>query len=493
MSTAQNDPLVGKVLEDRFEILSRIGEGGTGVVYKAKQVTVDRIVAIKVLGAHVSSDPSWVKRFHNEARAAARLDHPNTVRLIDFGQTKEGLLFIAMEFLQGKSLADEIVRLGKLPPNRVLRILSQVCQSLQEAHSQGIIHRDIKPDNIFLVDVKGGGDFVKVLDFSVAKLDAPDAQQTRAGTVFGTPAYMSPEQARGTKLTPQSDIYACGIVAYEMLTGKPPFEAPLPMEVVMMHLRQKPAPLVGYPDVVVRLVMRALEKQADRRQQSADEMHREAVEIAENLFPRQSTTGLPAVVVDAQRSGAIPAVPAPTSQQPSAPAQGLPPPLPSSGSGIGAPPPMAPPPMAPPPMGPPPMGQPPPMMAPPPVSSAAGATASSGPPPAANVGAIAAAPEHRTMLAQPAPVLPPGPAQIPTQIPQRPAGRTQALDAGGMGSTVFVPGPSQAMPMTPQAMAIRQQVLSGKKPAPQQPKPLFWVAWALLGMSFGFLLHLIWS
>lgn len=141
MSTAQNDPLVGKVLEDRFEILSRIGEGGTGVVYKARQVTVDRIVAIKVLGAHVSSDPSWVKRFHNEARAAARLDHPNTVRLIDFGQTKEGLLFIAMEFLQGKSLADEIVRLGKLPPNRMLRILSQVCQSLQEAHGQGIIHR----------------------------------------------------------------------------------------------------------------------------------------------------------------------------------------------------------------------------------------------------------------------------------------------------------------------------------------------------------------
>src|SRR6059058_729413 len=147
------DPLVGKTLADRFEILERIGEGGTGVVYSAKQLSVDRIIAIKVLGAHVSTDPSWVKRFHNEARAAARLDHPNTVRLIDFGETKEGLLFIAMEFLQGRSLADEITRVGRLPPQRMLRVLQQMCQSLQEAHVQGIIHRDIKPDNVFLVEM----------------------------------------------------------------------------------------------------------------------------------------------------------------------------------------------------------------------------------------------------------------------------------------------------------------------------------------------------
>src|SRR5215468_772707 len=134
------DPLVGKTLADRFEILERIGEGGTGVVYRAKQLSVDRIIAIKVLGAHVSTDPSWVKRFHNEARAASRLDHPNTVRLIDFGQTKEGLLFIAMEFLHGKSLRDVIEREGKLEVPRALRITSQMCGSLGEAHSQGIIH-----------------------------------------------------------------------------------------------------------------------------------------------------------------------------------------------------------------------------------------------------------------------------------------------------------------------------------------------------------------
>src|SRR2546423_11053793 len=129
------DPLVGKTLADRFEILERIGEGGTGVVYRAKQLSVDRVIAIKVLGAHVSTDPSWVKRFHNEARAASRLDHPNTVRLIDFGQTKEGLLFIAMEFLSGRSLRAEIEKLGRLPPNRLLRILSQMCASMSEAHN----------------------------------------------------------------------------------------------------------------------------------------------------------------------------------------------------------------------------------------------------------------------------------------------------------------------------------------------------------------------
>ena len=462
----QQDPLVGRVLADRFEILSRIGEGGTGVVYRAKQITVDRVVAIKVLGAHVSSDPSWVKRFHNEARAAARLDHPNTVRLIDFGETKEGLLFIAMEFLQGRSLADEIVRLGKLPPQRVLRILSQVCQSLQEAHQQGIIHRDIKPDNVFLVEMKGAGDFVKVLDFSVAKMDTPDAQQTRAGTVFGTPAYMSPEQARGVKLAPQSDIYACGIVGYEMLTGKPPFEAALPMEVVMMHLRQKPAPLVGFPDSVARLVMKALEKTPDRRQQSAEEMHRECIECLDSLFPKQTpSTGISAV------PNAVPPTQL-TNQPPTS--QMAPPPM--------APPPMAPPPMAPPPMAPPPMsaqgmGGPPPM---------ALSAPSSGTP-------VSSAPAQRTMMAVPAPVLPP--AQPPAAgRPQGPAaGRTQAMDGGGLHSTVYVPGPPQGMGISPQALAVRQQILAGKAPVVAPPKPLFWVAWALLGISMGFLLHIIWN
>ena len=472
MSTpGQQDPLIGKVLADRFEILSRIGEGGTGVVYKAKQITVDRTVAIKVLGAHVSSDPQWVKRFHNEARAAARLDHPNTVRMIDFGETKEGLLFIAMEYLHGRPLSDEISRLGKIPPQRALRIISQVCQSLQEAHGQGIIHRDIKPDNVFLVEMKGSGDFVKVLDFSVAKMDTPDAQLTRAGTVFGTPAYMSPEQARGVKLSPQSDVYACGIVLYEMLTGKPPFEAALPMEVVMMHLRQKPAPLVGFPEPIVRVVNKALEKTPDRRQQSADELHREAVECLDTLFPKQTPSAGMSAVTDAQRvSMQAPTVPPQQVPQLQPPAAAT-----SFGSGPppGAPPPMAPP-MAPPTMAP--SGSPP--MAPPQGSQFGGSAA----PP------IATGAEQRTMLATPAPNIP-----NPGGFGGGGPGRTQGMD--GSHATMFVAGPAGGMTLTPQALALRQQILAAKPRRTESPlpKPLFWVSWALIGMSFGFLLHIIWN
>ncbi len=283
------DPLVGRVLADRFEIRERIGEGGTGVVYRARQLSVDRDIAIKILGAHVSTDPQWVKRFHNEARAASRLSHPNTVQLIDFGQTKEGLLFIAMELLHGRSLRTEIERSFRLPTARVLRIVSQMCASLGEAHGQGIIHRDIKPDNVYLVEVKGAGDYVKVLDFSVAKLDTPDAQVTRAGVVFGTPAYMSPEQGRGIKLDARSDVYAVGIVMYEMLGGKPPFDAQNPTDVVLMHLQATPPPLPSdVPQQVAREVMRALEKDPNRRHQTAEELDHACQAAMADLYPRQT-------------------------------------------------------------------------------------------------------------------------------------------------------------------------------------------------------------
>ena len=477
-SPGQADPLIGKTLADRFEILSRIGEGGTGVVYKAKQLTVDRTVAIKVLGAHVSSDPQWVKRFHNEARAAARLDHPNTVRMIDFGETKDGLLFIAMEYLHGKPLSDEISRLGKIHPQRALRIISQVCQSLQEAHVQGIIHRDIKPDNVFLVEMKSSGDFVKVLDFSVAKMDTPDAQLTRAGTVFGTPAYMSPEQARGVKLAPQSDVYACGIVLYEMLTGKPPFEAALPMEVVMMHLRQKPAPLVGFAEPIVRLVTKALEKTPDRRQQSADELHRECMDCLDLLFPKQSSGAANSLVSESQRASLqTPALPPQTANNP-----GAPPPY--------AAPPTAPPPYSAPPLAAPPTGlqsggsaAPPPYAAPPTAPPTGSQFGGSAAPP------IATGAEMRTMLATPAPIFPP---QSNAGGGSRP-GRTVGMDGGH--ATIFTGGPVGGMTLSAQALAIRQQVLA-EKPRRREtplPKPLFWVGWALLGVSFGFLLHIIWN
>ena len=271
------DPLLGKVLADRFEMLDRIGEGGMGVVYRARQISVDRIVAIKVLNAQVAQDPQWVGRFINEAKACSKLQHPNTVRLIDFGQTREGLLFMAMEFLDGQSIRTAIDRGGRMQPARVLKIISQCCQSLAEAHNLGIIHRDIKPDNLFLVSLGGQPDFVKVLDFSVAKLkqQSGSAMQTQAGVVFGTPNYMSPEQGRGLPLDARSDIYALGIVAYEMLMGRPPFSSQNPMEVLAMHVRTPVPPMIGIPDRAAQIVMRALNKDPAHRQQTVEQFHNE--------------------------------------------------------------------------------------------------------------------------------------------------------------------------------------------------------------------------
>src|SRR5262245_29227643 len=268
------DPLLGKVLADRFEMLDRIGEGGMGTVYRARQLSVDRIVAIKVLNPQIANDPQWVPRFLNEAKACSKLQHPNTVRLIDFGQTREGLLFMAMEFLDGQSIRAAIDRFGRMQPARVMKIISQCCQSLSEAHSFGIIHRDIKPDNIFLVTLGGQPDYVKILDFSVAKLKqaSGSAMQTQAGVVFGTPNYMSPEQGRGLPLDARSDIYALGIVAYEMLMGRPPFTSQNPMEVLAMHVRTPVPPLAGVPDRVAHIVMRALAKEPAQRQQNVEQL-----------------------------------------------------------------------------------------------------------------------------------------------------------------------------------------------------------------------------
>ncbi len=289
------DPLLGKVLADRFEMLDRIGEGGMGVVYRARQISVDRIVAIKVLNAQVAQDPQWVGRFINEAKACSKLQHPNTVRLIDFGQTREGLLFMAMEFLDGQAIRTAIDRYGRMQPARVMKILSQCCQSLAEAHNLGIIHRDIKPDNLFLVTLGGQPDFVKVLDFSVAKLKqaSGSAMQTQAGVVFGTPNYMSPEQGRGLPLDARSDIYALGIVAYEMLMGRPPFSSQNPMEVLAMHVRTPVPPLSGVPDRIAHIVMRALAKDPAHRQQNVEQLQQECQQaLAEMGVPAMMSGGM---------------------------------------------------------------------------------------------------------------------------------------------------------------------------------------------------------
>jgi serine/threonine-protein kinase len=267
-----HDPFVGKVIDGRYEIQARIGEGGMGVVYKARQTSIDRVVAIKMLNAQMASDPTWVQRFNNEAKACSRLQHPNTIRMFDFGQTNDGRLFMTMEFLDGMSLREAVSK-GPLAPQRVVKILIQCCASLAEAHSIGIIHRDIKPDNVFLLNMAGSPDFVKLLDFSVAKLLEGDRMKTQAGVVFGTPQYMSPEQGRGLPLDARSDLYALGILAFEMLTGNVPFNDDNPMTVIQMHLHGAIPPLAQtIPPSVQQIVRRALEKDPSRRYQSAGEM-----------------------------------------------------------------------------------------------------------------------------------------------------------------------------------------------------------------------------
>ena len=286
MST--QDPFVGKVIDNRYEIQQRVGEGGMGVVYKSRQISIDRVIALKMLNQQMASDPTWVQRFYNEAKACSRLQHPNTIRMFDFGQTSDGRLFMTMEFLDGISLRDALAK-GPLAAQRVVKILIQCCASLAEAHSIGIIHRDIKPDNVFLLNMAGSPDFVKLLDFSVAKLLEGDRLKTQAGVVFGTPQYMSPEQGRGLPLDARSDLYALGILGYEMLTGNVPFHDENPMTVIQMHLQAQVPPMPdSVPYSVQQIIRRALEKDAGRRYQSAGEM----MQHCQQVFAEVSQGGM---------------------------------------------------------------------------------------------------------------------------------------------------------------------------------------------------------
>jgi len=321
------DPFVGKVIDGRYEILARIGEGGMGVVYKARQTSIDRVIAIKMLNAQMAGDQTWVQRFYNEAKACSRLAHPNTIRMFDFGQTADGRLFMTMEFLDGSSLRDAVSK-GPLAPQRVVKVLIQCCASLAEAHSIGIIHRDIKPDNVFLLNMAGSPDFVKLLDFSVAKLLEGDRMKTQAGVVFGTPQYMSPEQGRGLPLDARSDLYALGILAFEMLTGNVPFNDENPMSVIQMHLHGAIPPLPqSIPYSVQQIVRRALEKDPARRYQSSGEMMQHCQQVFAELTQGGMSIGaggMPKTMIAGGPPPGLPGMPPPGMQPPGM--QGMQPP-----------------------------------------------------------------------------------------------------------------------------------------------------------------------
>ncbi|MFI5307832.1 MAG: serine/threonine-protein kinase [Polyangiales bacterium] len=278
---AQPDPLVGTTLLDRYRVLECIGAGAMGAVYRAQQVGLEREVALKVLKKQQDVAGDVLARFEREARALSALTHPNTVRVFDFGATPDGLFFLAMELLHGELASDRLSHGGAIATGEAIGWMRQVLHSLGEAHAKGIIHRDIKPDNIFLARVEGRSEPVaKVLDFGIAKSIEGERKldqfETLDGTVFGTPRYMSPEQAQGKPLDHRTDLYAVGIVLYELLVGAPPFVDRDAVIVMAKHIREQPAPLRSaaptrsFPPSLQRVLDRALHKSPEMRFQSAE-------------------------------------------------------------------------------------------------------------------------------------------------------------------------------------------------------------------------------
>jgi eukaryotic-like serine/threonine-protein kinase len=278
-----DDLLLGRVLDSKYRLEEKLGEGGMGTVYRAKHILIDNDVAIKILHSPLVADRQAVARFQREATAAARIKHPNAVGVSDFGKTDDDIVYIVMELFIGQSLRELLEAQGSLPLERTITIARQVCLALDAAHRSGVIHRDIKPDNIVL-DQSDQGDLVKVLDFGIAKLqDGADGdlakKLTRQGVIVGSPHYLSPEQCQNIDLDARSDIYSLGIVLYEMLTGDVPFKAATPLGVAMMHATEKPTPPCQHradiPETVQQVILRALEKTPDKRQQSAIELAQE--------------------------------------------------------------------------------------------------------------------------------------------------------------------------------------------------------------------------
>ncbi len=271
------DPFIGTVVGERYRIVSRIGVGGMGAVYRAEHTMMRRDLAIKVLLPELGGKEEFARRFEREAESASRLDHPNIITVTDFGRTADGALFLVMEYLAGESLTHAISG-GPMPLARALHIIRQILRALDHAHAAGVVHRDLKPDNIMLVERDGQPDVVKILDFGIAKVTEPQSGRealTQAGVIFGTPEYLSPEQALGEPVDARADVYAAGVILYEMLAGRRPFESDDKVKIISMHLAHAPPrvrDLNASVDLAVPLeqaILQALEKSREHRFASA--------------------------------------------------------------------------------------------------------------------------------------------------------------------------------------------------------------------------------
>jgi serine/threonine protein kinase len=276
------DPLIGRVINDRFRISALIARGGMGKVYRAEQAPLGRVCALKVLNPNYAGDqdPEFHKRFFLEASIASKLTHPNTVTIFDYGRTDDDVYYMAMEYLVGHTLHRAIREAGHFPEERAAHVARQICRALREAHSLGVIHRDLKPANIFLVEHGDETDFVKILDFGLVKnvSDTKTEDLTQTGLFMGSPKYMAPEQIRGDRVDARTDIYALGIILYEMMAGKVPFDRPNSVNILMAHVNEEAPPLRQMnPNTQVsaafeEIIARCMAKEPSDRFASMDEV-----------------------------------------------------------------------------------------------------------------------------------------------------------------------------------------------------------------------------
>jgi serine/threonine-protein kinase len=344
--TEADPALIGRTIAGKFRVEEFLGGGAMGAVYKARQVALEKDVAVKVMHREVATDPQFAARFHREAKAASRLDHPNSMRVIDFGEEPDGLLYIAMEYLSGRDLYKVIHEDWPLSDARIADVLMQALAALAVAHDMGVIHRDLKPENIMVLRGKDDegreADVVKVCDFGIAKITEKEGENeppktqgqklTTAGLVVGTPEYMSPEQARGEKLDARSDIYSMGIILYQLLTGRVPFTADTALAIVLKHLTDPPEPpRIIYPAVnkaLEAVCLKAIAKAKEERFQSARDM-RSALRAAvdgSKAMPSPQVINAPTLPLEAAESAPTAQTAPPRETSEAAPA--APPPTP---------------------------------------------------------------------------------------------------------------------------------------------------------------------
>jgi serine/threonine-protein kinase len=291
-SRDKRDPYVGSVIDGRYKVETVLGEGGMGVVYRCSHTIIGKKLALKVLRADLARDTEVTERFLNEAKSASAIGNPHIIDISDFGQFPDGSTYFVMEFLTGRALTATGENGERMPMDRILKVARQLAEGLSAAHAAGIVHRDLKPDNIFLIQRGAEKDFVKILDFGIAKVSTSEGKLTRAGAVFGTPHYMSPEQAAGTSVDQRGDIYSLGVILYELVSGRVPFDADNFMGVLTQHMYK--APLLLHeatpnpellPPGLESIVMKCLAKRPEQRYASMQQLVADLDKVAAGLRP----------------------------------------------------------------------------------------------------------------------------------------------------------------------------------------------------------------